>query len=103
MLVSTPMEIDQFIRNIPLGKSVNVKDMRAELAKRHKADATCPASTAIFLRVVSEASFEEIKSGKGFDEVTPFWRVVEPDSKVAKKLECEADLIRELRKNEGIE
>ena len=76
--------------------------MRAALAKKHKADATCPASTPIFLRVISEAAFEEIQAGKGFDEVTPFWRVVHPESKLAQKLECGVDLIRSLRKKEGI-
>ncbi len=102
MLVSSPAEIDKFIRKIPTGKSVSIEELRAALAKKHKADSACPASTPIFLRVVSEAAFEAIKAGKSFDEVTPFWRVVHPESKLAQKLESGADLIRSLRANEGI-
>lgn len=102
MLVSSPKEINEFIRKIPAGKSITIDEMRAALAKKHKADATCPASTPIFLRVISEAAFEEIQAGKSFDEVTPFWRVVHPESNLAQKLECGVDLIRLLRKKEGI-
>ncbi|MBN8580794.1 MAG: MGMT family protein [Anaerolineae bacterium] len=102
MLVSSPAEIDKFIRKIPTGKSVSIEELRAALAKKHKADSACPASTPIFLRVVSEAAFEAVKAGKSFDEITPFWRVVHPESKLAQKLECGADLIRSLRANEGI-
>lgn len=102
MLVSSPKEINQFVRKIPAGKSITLDEMRTALAKKHKADATCPASTPIFLRVVSEAAFEELQAGKRFDEVTPFWRVIHPESKLAQKLECGVDLIRSLRKKEGI-
>lgn len=102
MLVSSPAEIDAFVRKIPEGKSMSIEALRVALAKKHKADSTCPASTPIFLRVISEAAFEAVKEGKGFDEVTPFWRVIHPESKLAQKLECGIELIRSLRKKEGI-
>ena len=56
------------------------------LAKLHGADATCPVSTAIFLRIVAEAAWDEIESGVPVSEVAPFWRVVDPKSPLAKKL-----------------
>ena len=43
-----------------------------DLAIEYQADNTCPVTIGIFLRIVSEASYEELKSGKGIEEVTPF-------------------------------
>ena len=61
--------------------------MRRELAAMHGADATCPVSTAIFLRTVAEAAWDDIpESGKPVTAVAPFWRVVDPKSPLAKKL-----------------
>ena len=75
--------------------------MRNDLAIEYQADKTCPVTTGIFLRIVSEASYEELKSGKGIEEVTP-WRIVNPKSKLAYKLECSAEFINQQRENEGI-
>ncbi len=38
----------------------------------------------------------ELEEGKALDEVVPFWRVVTPDSKVAKKLSCGPDHVAHL-------
>ena len=77
--------------------------MRKDLAIEYKADKTCPVTTGIFLRIVSEASFEELNAGKDIQKVTPFWRIVNPKSKLAEKLECGIDFIEKQRENERIE
>ena len=87
MFISTPKIIDDYIKNIPFGKSTELSTMRNDLAIEYQADKTCPVTIGIFLRIVSEASYEELKSGKGIEEVTPFWRIVNPKSKLANKLE----------------
>ena len=102
MFISTPKIIDDYIKNIPFGKSTELSIMRNDLAIDYQADKTCPVTTGIFLRIVSEASYEELKSGKGIDEVTPFWRVVNPKSKLANKLECGVEFINKQRENEAI-
>jgi hypothetical protein len=56
----------------------------------------CPVTTAIYLRVVAEAALQELAAGKAIDEVTPFWRVVTPDTKVAAKLSCGPDGVEHL-------
>jgi hypothetical protein len=71
--------------------------MRLELAKLHGADATCPVSTEIFLRTVSEAAWDEIEAGTPVTEVTPFWRVVDPKSPLAKKLRAGSGWIEQQR------
>ena len=102
MFISTPKIIDDYIKHIPFGKSTELSTMRNDLAIDYQADKTCPVTTGIFLRIVSEASYEELKLGKGIDEVTPFWRVVNPKSKLANKLECGVEFINKQRKNEAI-
>ena len=102
MFIPTPRIIDDYIKHIPFGKSTELSTMRNDLATDYQADKTCPVTTGIFLRIVSEASYEELKLGKGIEEVTPFWRIVNPKSKLANKLECGAEFINKQRGNEVI-
>ena len=102
MFIATPRIIDDYIKHIPYGKSTELSAMRNDLAIEYQADNTCPVTIGIFLRIVSEASYEELKSGKGIEEVTPFWRIVNPKSKLANKLECGAEFINKQREREVI-
>ena len=102
MFIATPRIIDDYIKQIPYGKSTELSTMRNDLAIEYQADNTCPVTIGIFLRIVSEASYEELKSGKGIEEVTPFWRIVNPKSKLANKLECGAEFINKQREREVI-
>jgi hypothetical protein len=101
MLVSSPHEVAEYIRSIPAGETRSINELRADLAAMHHADATCPASTPIFLRVVAEAAFEDLYNGRGAAEVVPFWRVVEPGSRLAQKLTCGDDFLRAQREAEN--
>ena len=56
-----------------------------------------------FLRIVSEASYEELNSGKNIKEITPFWRIVNPKSNLAKKLACGINFIKIQREIEGLD
>ena len=60
--------------------------LRRELARAHQCDATCPVSTAIFLRVAAEAAIENLQQGTAITDISPFWRVIAPDSTIARKL-----------------
>ena len=103
MFIATPQIIDAYVKHIPFGKSTELSTMRYDLAIEYQADKTCPVTTGIFLRIISEASFEELKAGKDIGDVTPFWRIVNPKSKLAEKLECGIDFIKKQRELEGIE
>lgn len=102
MLVSSPLAIEAYLRKIPAGSQRTVERMRADLAKKHKADGACPVSSAIFLRIVSEAAFEQLAAGTPLNEVAPFWRVVTADSPLARKLACGPEFVRAQREREGI-
>ena len=103
LFIATPMMVKEFIEGIPKGESVSVAEMREQMAAANGADATCPLSTGIFVRIASEAAYETVQHGGDTGKITPFWRMIEPSSTLAKKLTCGPDYIRDMRRAEGIE
>ena len=102
MLIATPEILDNYVKKIPKGKSVDILILRNDLAQEFNAEKTCPLTTGIFLRIVAEAAYEKHLQGTPLNRVTPFWRVIDDKSKLAKKLSFGADVVHELRKNEKI-
>ena len=100
MLIATPMIIDEYIKQIPKGINVNIKTLRRDLALTYNADTTCPLTTGIFLRIISEAAYENFLNGDR--NITPFWRVVDHESKSASKLACGINFIKKRRIEENI-
>ncbi|MEM1407111.1 MAG: hypothetical protein AAGG59_10080 [Bacteroidota bacterium] len=90
MLIATPKVIDNYIRQIPEGKKVDLKTMRKDLALDFNADNMCPLTTGIFLRIVIEKGHEEHEAGTSIDRITPFWRVINEKSPILKKLSFDA-------------
>lgn len=95
MFIATPQLIDHYIKEIGFGRHIETKTLRKDLALEHHADYTCPVTTGIFLRIVAEANYEKLKQGKSLAEITPFWRVIEPNSALAKKLTFGQDFLIE--------
>ena len=93
MLIATPKIIDKYIQEIGVGKRIDTKTLRKDLAIAHNADYTCPVTAGIFLRIVAEANYEKLQQGKTVEEITPFWRVIEPNSVLAKKLTFGQDFL----------
>ena len=102
MVVSTPREVDSLLKKIPAGRFLTQNELRRKLAGRHGADAACPISTGIFLRIASEAAWEQMKAGKDSSAVTPFWRAVAPGSPLARKLSCGEAFVKRMQREEGI-
>lgn len=96
MLISSPGEIANYLARIPQGETRTMDRLRNELARKAGAHAMCPVTTAIYLRVVAEVALADLAEGRPLDQVVPFWRVVTPDSKVAKKLSCGPDHVAHL-------
>jgi len=97
LAIVSPMVVQQYVNEIPRGEVRSVQQMRESFAKKLGADTTCPTSTSIYLRIVSEAALERIQAGEEADSVCPFWRVVAPDSPLAAKLSCGPEFIRQRR------
>lgn len=100
MLIVTPKMVDAVIRNVPMGSVVDQSDIRRVLAKDHKADYACPVTTGIALRVVSERAYLRSQCELNQEDVTPFWRAVDPGSDLAEKLACGRSYIVQKRNEE---
>lgn len=102
LLVATPKIVDQYIRHIPQGKHTTLQQMRKDLAAEYHADYTCPVTSGIFLRIVSENAWEQHQKGADIDDITPFWRIIDRKAPVAKKLTFGTDFVMEQRRKEGL-
>jgi hypothetical protein len=99
MLIPTPKLIDAFIRAIPPGSAMDVKQLREGLARQHGADVTCPITTGFHLRTVAEAAMERAACGA---QATPFWRVIDEKCPTFAKLSFDTAIIRHQRRLEGL-
>ncbi len=97
MLISSPGEIANYLARIPQGETRTMDRLRNELARKAGADAMCPVTAAIYLRVVAEVALDDLAQGKPLEAVVPFWRVVMPDRKIAQKLSCGVDHVAHLQ------
>ncbi len=101
MYIGSPGVIANYVARIPPGETRTIVRLRNELARRNNATATCPVTTAIYLKVVAEVALDDLNSGKAADSVVPFWRIIEPGSKLARRLSCDDRMIEELRAMES--
>src|SRR5260370_40036958 len=86
MLVPSPRLVDEFIRAIPYGASLDVAALRKAMAQKHGAEVACPITTGFHLRTVAEAAFEAHRRGAGLDAITPFWRGLDELTPTTKKM-----------------
>src|SRR5262245_36684280 len=64
MLIPRPLDVDAAIRSSRAGELLTATQIREELARRARADTTCPLTTGIFIRIVAEAAEEARASGQ---------------------------------------
>jgi hypothetical protein len=102
MLIPTTKVVDAYIRNIPKGSATTLQQMREDLAIEYNADATCPLTSGIFLRIAAENAYDEYQNGKPLNKITPFWRIVNSKSPTVKKLACGVEFVVEMREKEGL-
>ena len=95
MLVPTARQVDEFMRAIPAGTSMDVRTLRRQLALKHGAEVTCPVYTGYHLRTVAEAAHEALERGAPLDEITPFWRVLDEATPTTGRLTFGADFVAE--------
>jgi hypothetical protein len=102
MLVSTPVMVDNAIRNIPFGTKMEVAALRNAIAASHGADHLCPVSFGLNLRIVAESAYEQWQRGVPAANVTPVWRVIDPSGPFARKCSFPLSFLTDHRKQEDI-
>ena len=103
MLIPTPKIVDDYVKQIPKGKSVTLQTMRKDLASEYNAEYSCPVVTGISLRIVCEAANEQREKGTALKNIAPFWRVIDENSTIGKKLSFGTKLLKDQRKKEGLQ
>jgi alkylated DNA nucleotide flippase Atl1 len=83
MVISTPLEIEDLVRNIPKGKLATLESLRHVIADTHGTTITCPVTTGIFLGMVARAAAEQEMLGA--KRVAPWWRVIRSDGTLNEK------------------
>jgi hypothetical protein len=80
MLLAPPLEYDKLMKSIPRGKLTTTVKLREYLAKKHKADFTCPLTCGIFVNIAALASEE-----RGGKDPTPYHRTLKKDGELNEK------------------
>ena len=101
MLIPNGRAIDAAIRSIPEGQTMTMPEVRVKLSQQYGADFTCPITTGIFVRIVTEAAYEAFNEGMPIEEVTPVWRVLDAGAPTLKKVSFSPDFILDQRLREA--
>jgi hypothetical protein len=83
MVIPAPREVDALMKQVPTGRVVTINELRAALARKHKADFTCPITTGIFSWIAAHAAAEA--EAEGAKRTTPFWRTLKAGGEVNPK------------------
>ncbi|MGL4575936.1 MAG: MGMT family protein [Burkholderiaceae bacterium] len=99
MLVSSPREIESLMQQVGKGELTTTAEIAKRLAKKHKADITCPMTTGMFTNIVAGAA-QELRDG-GAKTITPFWRTLKSDGSLNEKYPGGTDYQRRMLEAEG--
>jgi len=101
MLIAAPLEYDEAMKKIPEGKLITTDEIRAYLAKKHKADFTCHLTAGIFINIAANASQERVNIGR--TDRTPYWRTLKKGGELNEKYPGGIDKQKFLLEMEGHE
>ncbi len=74
VVVPAPREVDAAMRKVPKGRIVTINEIRAHLARKHRATIGCPLTTGIFAWIAAHAADEA--AADGIKRITPYWRTL---------------------------
>src|SRR4030042_1240725 len=99
IVIPAPVEVDEMMRKVTEGKLITINQVRAALAKKHKATIGCPLTTGMFASIAAHAAEEQRAEGR--KDITPYWRVLEEGGVLNEKYPGGAGAKRKLLENEG--
>jgi alkylated DNA nucleotide flippase Atl1 len=100
MVISSPLVIEDYIKQIPFGEVRTMDQLRTSLAVQADADFACPLTSGIFARVVAEASdYERVNK---LPITAPWWRLIKSDRSLNDKFPGGGSLQMELLTQEGV-
>jgi alkylated DNA nucleotide flippase Atl1 len=99
VVIPAPMEVNEIMRKVPAGKFITINEIRAALAKKHKASIGCPITTGIFAWVSAHAAEEQRREGK--EDITPYWRTLKTGGLINEKYPGGVEGQKKLLEKEG--
>ena len=99
VVIPAPMEVDEMMRRVPKGKIITINEIRATLARKHKATIGCPITTGIFAWVAANAAEEQRQKGKS--SITPYWRTLKTGGIINPKYPGGVEAQKKLLEKEG--
>jgi hypothetical protein len=102
MLLTTARDVAGAVRTIPRGQEVDMKTLRARLARAFQAETACPVVTGIHLRAVAEMVGEQLDAGVPPRDVVPVWRAMPEGAPIWKRIENGRSRLAAQRKAEGL-
>ena len=97
--IPAPMEVDKIMRKVSEGKLTTINEIRAALARKHRATIGCPITTGIFAWIAANAAEEQRK--KGEKDITPYWRVLKTGGVINEKYPGGVETQKKLLEKEG--
>jgi hypothetical protein len=101
VVIPSPMEVNEIMRKVPEGKLITINEIRAALAKKHKASIGCPITTGIFAWVAANAAEEQRQRGE--KDTTPYWRTLKTGGVINEKYPGGVEGQKKLLEKEGHE
>jgi hypothetical protein len=98
-VIPAPAEVDAIMRRVPRGKLITINEIRAVLARKHKATMACPITTGIFAWIAAHAAVEADEAGES--EITPYWRTLKSGGELNPKYPGGIERLRVLLEAEG--
>ncbi|HEY7089404.1 MAG TPA: methylated DNA-protein cysteine methyltransferase [Tepidisphaeraceae bacterium] len=99
MVIPAPIEVDAIMKRIPKGKLITINEIRAQLARKHRANFACPITTGIFAWISAHAAEEAAAEGK--KRITPYWRTLKVNGELNPKYPGGIDALKRKLKAEG--
>ena len=98
-VIPAPREVDAVMRKVPIGWLITINEIRAKLAKRHRATICCPITTGIFAWIAAHAAEETRAAGE--KNITPYWRTLKVGGELNPKYPGGVDRLKTLLEAEG--
>ncbi len=83
VVIPAPIEVDRLMKRVPPGKLTTINEIRAALARKHRATIGCPITTGIFAWIAANAAAEA--AAAGHKAVTPYWRTLKAGGQLNEK------------------
>lgn len=74
MVVPSPTEVYEIMKEVPAGSLITAQEIRRILARRHGADLACPLRTGICIGIAAQAAEEAARDGE--PDTPPYWRTL---------------------------